>query len=50
MNIISNCPLCGEKSLHIIGENETQTQQCINCGYATAEKFKIDKIEDKEKL
>ena len=50
MNIISNCPLCEEKSLHIIGENETQTQQCINCGYATAEKFKIDKIEDKEKL
>tara|TARA_Y100001963_G_scaffold136966_1_gene200160 strand:- start:951 stop:1466 length:516 start_codon:yes stop_codon:yes gene_type:complete len=48
MNIIGNCPLCEEKSLHIIGESETQTQQCINCGYVTAEKFKLDGIE-KEK-
>jgi len=42
MNIVSNCPLCQEKSLHIIGENEFQTQQCINCGYVTAEKFKLN--------
>ena len=43
MNIVSNCPLCEEHSLHIIGENELQTQQCISCGYVTAEKYKIGK-------
>lgn len=41
MNIITNCVLCEEKSLHIIGEGEAQTQQCINCGYATAPRFNI---------
>tara|TARA_Y100000034_G_scaffold118709_1_gene159667 strand:+ start:140 stop:652 length:513 start_codon:yes stop_codon:yes gene_type:complete len=48
MNIISNCPLCEEKSLHIIGENEAQTQQCINCGYVTAEKFKLNGVKKEE--
>jgi uncharacterized metal-binding protein (TIGR02443 family) len=48
MNIVSNCPLCEEKSLHIIGENEIQTQQCINCGYVTAEKFKLNGVEKEE--
>jgi len=47
MNIISNCPLCEEKSLHAIGDKNAQTQQCINCGYVTAEKFKGTK-EDNE--
>jgi len=48
MNIISNCPLCGEKSLHVIGEEGTsQTQQCINCGYATTDKF-VGSIKDNE--
>ena len=48
MNIVSNCPLCEEKSLHIIGEGEAQTQQCINCGYVTAEKFKLNSVKKKE--
>ena len=40
MKIVSNCPLCEEQSLHIIGDEGTmQTQQCINCGYATSTKF-----------
>ena len=40
MKIISNCPLCEEQSLHIIGDAGTmETQQCINCGYATSTKF-----------
>ena len=39
-SIVSNCPLCEEHSLHVSGENETETMQCINCGYATANKFK----------
>ena len=42
MKIISNCPLCEEHSLHIIGEDELQTQQCINCGYVTSEKLKLN--------
>ena len=39
MNIVSNCPLCEEKSLHVIEEDGIGTQQCINCGYATTNKF-----------
>ena len=42
MHIVSNCPLCEERALHVIGENETQTQQCINCGFVTAPKFKYE--------
>ena len=41
MKIVSNCPLCEEKSLHVLGEDELQTQQCINCGYVTAERYRI---------
>jgi len=39
MKIIANCSLCEERSLHVIGEGEIQTQQCINCGYVTSEKL-----------
>ena len=39
MKIISNCPLCEEHSLHVIEEDNVGTQQCINCGYATTDKF-----------
>ena len=43
MNIISGCPICGEHSLHILGQGEKhETEQCINCGYVTSEKFKIN--------
>jgi len=41
-DIISNCPLCEERSLHLIGKDEYQMQQCISCGYVTFEKFKLD--------
>ena len=41
-NKIGNCPLCEAHSLHIVGEDETTTQQCINCGYVTAEKFNLN--------
>ena len=48
MRIVSNCPLCEEQSLHIIGDGgNTQTQQCINCGYATSDKF-VGTKEDNE--
>ena len=48
MKIVSNCPLCEEHSLHIIGDEGTmQTQQCINCGMATSNNF-IGSKEDNE--
>jgi Zn ribbon nucleic-acid-binding protein len=48
MRIISNCPLCEEQSLHVIGDEGTmETQQCINCGYATSTKF-VGTKEDNE--
>ena len=47
MKIVSNCPLCEEKSLHVIEEDGIGTQQCINCGYATTSNF-IGTKEDNE--
>ena len=38
-DIISNCFLCEEKSLHVAGTEEAQVMQCINCGYTTSTKF-----------
>ena len=38
-DLISNCFLCGEKSLHVAGTEEAQVMQCINCGYTTTSKF-----------
>jgi Zn ribbon nucleic-acid-binding protein len=48
MHVISNCPLCGERALHVIGEKDVKSQQCINCGYVTAEKFKYAENVDVE--
>ena len=39
--IIGNCPLCGQKALHVMGEGEAQTQQCISCGYVSSERYKL---------
>ena len=41
-DIIDNCPLCEQHSLHLIGKDSHQMQQCIYCGYVTFEKFKLD--------
>ncbi len=38
-DIISNCFLCEEHSLHVAGTEEAQVMQCINCGYTTTSKF-----------
>ena len=40
LDIVSNCSLCEEHSLHLINDG-IDTQQCINCGYATSSKFKL---------
>ena len=46
--IISNCPLCEEHSLHLIGEGEAQLMQCIWCGYVSSSKFKGTKENNEE--
>jgi Zn ribbon nucleic-acid-binding protein len=50
IDIISNCPLCEEHSLHIAGEDNSKIQQCISCGYVTTIKFSLNdgKSEDNE--
>ena len=38
-DLVSNCFLCGEHSLHVAGTEEAQVMQCINCGYVTSTKY-----------
>ena len=38
-DLISNCFLCEEKSLHVAGTEDAQVMQCINCGYTTSTKY-----------
>tara|TARA_A100001391_G_scaffold153091_2_gene110873 strand:+ start:199 stop:648 length:450 start_codon:yes stop_codon:yes gene_type:complete len=38
-DLISNCFLCEEHSLHVAGTEEAQIMQCINCGYVTSTKY-----------
>ena len=47
-DIISNCFLCGEKSLHVAGTEGAQVMQCINCGYTTSTKFAGIKADNQE--
>jgi len=47
-DIVSNCFLCGEHSLHVMGTEEAQMMQCINCGYVTSTKFLGPKEENEE--
>ena len=47
-NIISNCPLCEEHSLHLIGKEESQLMQCVWCGYVSSPKFIGTKDENEE--
>ena len=51
-DLISNCFLCGERSLHVAGTEEAQVMQCINCGYTTTSKYRGTKEtnEDYKKL
>ena len=42
MKIVSNCPLCEERALHIVEDQGVDTQQCISCGYATSVRYKLD--------
>tara|TARA_B100000287_G_scaffold127705_1_gene119745 strand:- start:7141 stop:7674 length:534 start_codon:yes stop_codon:yes gene_type:complete len=46
--ILTNCGLCGEHTLHIVGVGEAQTMQCIHCGYASSTKFVLPENGKKE--
>ena len=46
--MLSNCPLCSEHALHILGEEEAQMMQCLNCGYTSTSKFTGDKETNEE--
>ena len=48
-DIVGNCFLCGEHSLHVAGTEEAQVMQCINCGYTTSTKY-IGKKETNEEF
>ena len=41
-NLISNCLLCDEHSLHAYGKEDAQVMQCVNCGYTTTTNFKFE--------
>ena len=47
-NIVSNCPLCGEHSLHLSQDQELNFMQCISCGYVSSDKFKGTKDTNEE--
>ena len=47
-DIISNCPVCKERALHVAGTEKAQVMQCINCGYTTSTKFKGIKSDNEE--
>ena len=50
MSVVINCPLCGKHSLHInkIPNSDSDTRQCINCGYASNTNLKGTKKENKQ--
>ena len=47
-DVVGNCFLCEEHSLHVAGTEESQIMQCLNCGYVTATKYMGPKDENEE--
>tara|TARA_B100001094_G_scaffold32216_1_gene26720 strand:- start:9487 stop:9990 length:504 start_codon:yes stop_codon:yes gene_type:complete len=45
--IIGTCHLCEEKSLHVFGAGNQETQQCISCGYVSSANYILGDGEDK---
>ena len=37
--LISNCPLCEEHSLNVVGEGDQRVMQCLNCGYVSTPEY-----------
>ena len=48
IDVVGNCFLCEEKSLHIAGRDDAKVMQCINCGYTTTSKFMGIKADNEE--
>ena len=38
-DVVGNCFLCEEHTLHVAGTEEAQIMQCINCGYVSSTKY-----------
>ena len=49
-DIVSNCFLCEEHSLHVIEQEGMKLMQCIHCGYSSSDKFLGTKEEDKKHI
>ena len=47
-DLVGNCFLCGEHSLHIAGVEESQVMQCISCGYATSTRYLTKKQDEND--
>ena len=47
-NLIGDCTLCGEHSLHIYGESGARVMQCVSCGYTSTSKFTGNKEDNEE--
>ena len=52
MKIISEGPLCNERSLHVLGDKEEAIMQCLHCGYVSSSKYigDVDTNEEYKKL
>ena len=48
MQIVSNCSLCEEHSLHVLEQEESKLMQCIHCGYVSTDKFLGTKEDNEE--
>jgi len=48
MRIISDCQLCNNRSLHVLGEGNLKLLQCISCGYTSTDKFLGTREDNKE--
>ena len=42
MEILTNCSLCKEKELRVMGDKNVRTSQCLSCGFASSDKFKFE--------
>ena len=48
-DIIGTCMLCEQKGLHVFtGVEDSETQQCISCGYVTSDRYKLNDGESTE--
>ena len=46
--IIGNCPLCGQKALHVLSLETSENQQCISSGYVSSDAYKLKENESKD--